>query len=168
LNNWHDSSNVTPSASSASESDQAEITTLLVDVDNDGVDDASDKCLGTVAGQPVLADGCSIFEESLPGLTFEPDTDRLTQSGEQVLDTVALGLAKESNMRVTVAVHTAPANDANAAMFLTRRRTIAIIRYLSDKGIDTTRLRPEAYGDTQPLTDAKNPSDNDRVVLSTR
>jgi len=119
------------------------------DADNDGVEDALDKCPGTNDRLPALANGCSLFEDSVPGLTFVPDTDRLTKSGEQALDTVAEGLAKESDLRVTVAVHTAPADDANEAMFLTRRRTIAIIRYLSNKGIDATRLRPEAYGDTR-------------------
>jgi len=140
---------------------QPEKITTSGDADNDGVEDALDKCPGTNDGLPALADGCSLFEDSVPGLTFETNTDRLTKSGEEVLDVVADGLAKQSDLRVTVAVHTAPADDANEAMFLTRRRTIAIIRYLSNRGIDATRLRPEAYGDTQPLADAENPADKE-------
>jgi len=146
----------------------SENVTATIDPDTDGVNDALESCPDTTAGLSALGEGCSLFEDLLPGLTFVPDTDQLTESGEDVLNTVADGLTEESNIQVTVAVHTAPTTDANEAMFLTRRRTIAIIRYLSDKGIDATRLRPEAYGDTQPLADAKNPSDNDRVVLSTR
>jgi len=149
-------------------STQTDNSTTLVDLDNDGVEDTDDKCPETQVDQVVLADGCSLFEDSVAGLTFVSETDRLTHAGEQVLDTVANELTSEPALRVTVAVHTAPSDDSNAAMFLTRRRTIAIIRYLSDKGIDTTRLRPEAYGDTQPLVDAQNPSDNERVVFSTR
>ncbi len=138
------------------------------DVNEDGANDALDNCVSTNAGLSALGKGCPMFEDLVPGLTFVPDTDQLTNSGEDVLDTVAQGLAAEAGIQVTVAVHAAPATDANEAMFLTRLRTIAIIRYLSDKGIDATRLRPEAYGDTQPLEDSKNPTDNDRVVLSTR
>lgn len=138
------------------------------DSDEDGIDDASDNCPGSQAGEPVLANGCSMFGESVPGLTFFPDTDRLTKSAEQVLDTVAQAMSDDASVGVTVAAHTRPSTDANVAMFLTRRRTIAIIRYLSEQGIDATRLRPEAYGDTQPLASAVEPSDNDRVVLSAR
>jgi len=128
-----------------------------------GADDALDSCPDAPAELSALGEGCSLFEDLLPSLTFVPDTDQLTESGENVLNTVADGLAEESDIQVTVAVHTAPATDANEAMFLTRRRTIAIIRYLSDKGIDATRLRPEAYGDTRPLADAKNPNDNEGI-----
>ncbi len=138
------------------------------DSDDDGIDDASDNCPGSRAGEPVLANGCSMFGDSVPGLTFFPDTDRLTSSAEQVLDTVAQAMLDDAQVGITVAAHTRASTDANAAMFLTRRRTIAIIRYLSEQGIDATRLRPEAYGDTQPLASAVEPSDNDRVVLSVR
>jgi len=138
------------------------------DIDKDGIVDASDSCPETISGVPVLANGCAMFGDAVPGLTFFPDTDRLTVTGVTVLDTVANTLTDESDIRVTVAAHTGVSADPNAAMFLTRRRTIAIIRYLSDKGIDATRLRPEAYGDTQPLVNAVQPSDNDRVVLTLR
>ncbi len=138
------------------------------DSDGDGIVDASDKCPGTDAGTIVLADGCSLFGESVPGLSFVPNTDELTASGIEVLDTVADALSDESDIRVTVAAHTAAGEDADAAMFLTRRRTIAIIRYLSDKGIDATRLRPEAFGDTQPLAGATDSGENDRVVMTLR
>ena len=144
------------------------ITPPPTDSDNDGIVDASDKCPGTSTGTAVLADGCPLFGKSVPGLSFFPLTDRLTEDAKVVLDTVADALSDESDIRVTVAAHTAPAEDADAAMFLSRRRTIAIIRYLSDKGIDAARLRPEAFGDTQPLAGAAEPSENERVVLTPR
>ena len=144
------------------------ITPRRVDSDKDGIVDASDKCSNTTVGTAVLANGCSFFGESVPGLSFFPETDRLTAKAKEVLDTVADALSDKTDLGVTVAAHTAPADDAKAAMFLTRRRTIAIIRYLSDKGIDATRLRPEAFGDTQPMADVTDPSENDRVVLTPR
>ena len=136
------------------------------DLDKDGIEDASDNCVGTAEGMPVFANGCAMFGDSVPGLSFFPDTDRLTSTGTVVLDDVANALNEYSDIRVTVAAHTRSSTDSNAAMFLTRRRTISIIRYLTSKGIDATRLRPEAYGDTQPLAGAVEPSDNDRVVLT--
>ena len=145
---------------------QTENVAAPVDADKDGANDALENCLGANARLSALAQGCTMFEDLVPRLTFVPDTDQLSTSGEEVLDAVADGLAKEPDVQVTVAVHTAPTTDANEAIYLTRRRTIAIIRYLSDKGVDATRLRPEAYGDTQPLADAKSPTDNERVVFS--
>ena len=138
------------------------------DLDKDGIVDASDSCPDTRVGAPVFANGCAMFGDSVPGLNFFPDTDRLTNSAKDVLDTVANALTEKSDLRVTVAAHTSASNDPNAAMFLTRRRTIAIIRYLSEKGIEATRLKPEAYGDTQPLASAVEPNDNDRVELTLR
>lgn len=147
---------------------EKKIVVAPVDLDKDGVVDASDECPDTVVETPVLANGCQFFGEAIPGLSFIPETDQLTASAESILDTVAGALNDESDIRVTVSAHTASTSDSKAAMFLTRRRTIAIIRYLSDKGIDATRLRPEAFGDTQPLAGATELSENDRVVLSLR
>lgn len=141
---------------------------ISIDIDKDGIVDASDSCPGTRAGVPVLENGCSIFGEPVPGLSFFPGTDRLTDSAVGVLDSLAKSMDEQSDLQVTVAAHTKASADSTAAMFLTRRRTIAIIRYLSEQGIDATRLRPEAYGDTLPLENAVQPSDNDRVVLTLR
>lgn len=142
------------------------ISVVPAEFDKDGIEDASDSCVGAANGMPVFADGCAMFGDSVAGLSFFPETDRLTSTATVVLDEVANALNKESDIRVTVAAHTRASSDSNAAMFLTRRRTIAIIRYLTSKGIDATRLRPEAYGDSQPLASAVEPSDNDRVVLT--
>lgn len=161
------------SSASASEPQRKEpepekIVAAPADKDKDGIVDASDKCPGTVAGAPVLGDGCSLFAESVSGLTFNPGTDELTASALSVLDSVADVLGDKTDIRMTIAAHTAPAEDAQSAMFLTRRRTIAIIRYLSDKGIDAARLRPEAFGDTQPMAGVSEPEANDRVVFTRR
>jgi len=127
-----------------------------------GTVDASEACRGLTADDPDSVSACPLFGESVSGLTFEPNSDQLTDNGQSVLDSVAGVLDASPELRVTVTAHTDTAADPQAALFLTRRRTIAIIRYLSDSGIDAARLRPQAFGDTQPLEGTAN----DRVSMS--
>ena len=128
----------------------------------DGIVDASVVCRSLKADDPESAKACPLFGQSVPGLSFEPASDQLTSTGENVLDSVADVMESAPDLRVTVAAHTDAADDPQSALLLTRRRTIAIIRYLSDKGIDAARLRPQAFGDTQPLASGEN----DRVSMS--
>jgi len=126
-----------------------------------GIVDATRQCPDQKVGNSASLASCSLFGDIVQGLTFDTETDKLTSSGESVLDGVAVVLDKDKTLQLNIVSHTEPADDAQAALFLTRRRTIAIIRYLADKGIDTERLKPEAFGDKQPLASGKN----DRVSL---
>jgi len=138
------------------------------DMDQDGIIDALDKCPGSKDRRAVAPDGCSLFSRAVPGLTFWPNTDRLQSSAETVLDSVAVVLKEQPDMRLTVAAYTAQSADAQAALFLTRRRIIAITRYLSSQGIDATRLRPEVLSDANAQRTAINRDDIEQVMLTPR
>jgi len=84
------------------------------------------------------------------------------------LDEMVLALNDDKEISLTVATHTGASGDSQSAMFLSRQRTLSIIRYLSENGIDTSRLKPEAYGDTVPLKGTANQGDNDRVEIYIR
>jgi len=142
------------------------------DLDKDGIIDASDKCPSSEDGLAVASDGCSLFSRAVPGLSFWPNTDRLQTSAITVLDSVASVLKDQPEMQLTVAAYTAQPEDAEAALFLTRRRIIAITRYLSSQGIDATRLRPEVLSDADALASAANSADAEadieQVILTPR
>jgi len=133
-----------------------------------GTVDASVSCESLPAGTPVSADGCALFGGPVPKLTFGDDTAELTSSAEEVLDEMVLALNDDKEISLTVATHTGASGDSQSAMFLSRQRTLSIIRYLSENGIDTSRLKPEAYGDTVPLKGTANQGDNDRVEIYIR
>ena len=146
------------------------------DLDQDGIIDASDNCPDSENGLAVAADGCSLFSRAVPGLTFWPNTDRLQRSAMTVLDSVVSVLQDQPDLQLTVAAYTAQPEDAEAALFLTRRRIIAITRYLSDQGIDATRLRPEVLSNADALLSATNSAetaagidvDTEQVILTPR
>ncbi len=138
------------------------------DLDQDGINDALDQCPGSKTGAAVAADGCSLFSRAVPGLTFWPNTDRLQTSAETVLDSVASVLKDQPDLRLTVAAYSAQSEDAQAALFLTRRRIIAITRYLSNHGIDATRLRPEVLSNANALGNAADAVDIEQVILTPR
>ena len=139
------------------------------DLDKDGIIDASDKCPGSENGVAVASDGCSLFSRAVPGLTFWPNTDRLQTSAMTVLDSVASVLKGQPDMQLTVAAYTAQPEDAEAALFLTRRRIIAITRYLTSQGIDATRLRPEVLSNADALaSSADSQVEIEQVILTPR
>lgn len=134
-----------------------------------GTVDAKARCGVVPDGIPVSAiDGCALFGGPVPSLTFKPQTDELTANGQEVLTEMAQLLNTEIEMELTVASHTETSDDPRAAMLLSRKRTLSIIRYLAEKGIDASRLKPEAFGDTAPLQGPARQGNNERVEVLVR
>lgn len=136
-----------------------------VDSDNDGVTDARDRCSETP--KPVIVDsvGCTLVGGVVDGLDFVYNSDEFVASADSSLSELVKALEAEPDLRLIVAAHTPPGGDSQVNLLLSRKRALAIIRYLQDQGIDSTRLRPVAFGDTQPFTNPEHPSDHERVEL---
>jgi len=91
----------------------------------------------------------------------------LEPSLENVDDLVAL-LTSNPDLKLAVEAHAAPGGDPELNMLLSRRRALTMIRLLVDRGVSAQRLRPRAFGDTSPLSDATQLELNDRVELRVR
>ena len=120
------------------------------DVDRDGVPDAVDDCPDTLAGRPVDAAGCALFEGAVEGVTFLSASDELTPEAEGVLEGVAGALADYPAVTVAVEAHTDNTGDAEANLQLSRRRAVAVARFLVSRGIEADRLKPRAFGESRP------------------
>ncbi|MDR2820851.1 MAG: flagellar motor protein MotB [Desulfovibrio sp.] len=99
---------------------------------------------------------------------FSPGTTDLLPGGEKVLSSV-LSMMNEYNLYLVVRGH---ADSAEAkppypsSWELSGARSAAMVHYLADHNIKTTRMRSVAYGDTRPLkpgTDEKTRAVNRRV-----
>lgn len=146
-----------------------ESTAALADADADGVPDARDQCPGTAANAPVKTDGCAIFGGVVEGVNFQPGSDRLTAEAIDVLAGVAQTLQEYPDIRVIIESHTDNEGSAAANLQLSKRRAIAVARYLVDAGISGSRLKPQAFGESRPRTSnltTKGRAANRRVEFS--
>ncbi len=121
-----------------------------VDSDADGVVDDLDACPGSNPGAPVNDEGCALFNGVIEGINFESGSDKLTASAQQVLTGVAGTLRTYPDIKVSVEAHTDNQGGADANLQLSKRRAIAVARFLVEQGVAGPRLRPQAYGESQP------------------
>ena len=128
-------------------------STASNDADEDGVLDARDQCPTTIMAPEVRVDseGCVLFGGAVAGIEFAADSDRLLPGADAVLLQVLEVLEADDTLRLTVASHVHDLDDADANLLLSRRRTLSVLRHLTDRGIAVARVRPQAFGDTVPL-----------------
>ena len=127
-----------------------------VDEDDDGVLGVADLCPDTAPGLPVKTDGCPLFDGVVEGIEFETGSDTLTVDALVVLGTVAETLRDNPGVRVTVEAHTDNLGNAADNLQLSKRRAIAVARFLVDQGVSGSRLKPQAFGESKPRTSNLN------------
>ncbi len=131
------------------------------DTDADGVLDKDDQC-PTVAG-PADNKGCpkiakeeeEVLNAAFSNLEFETGKDVIKSTSFDELENLAKLLVKKSTWKLLMSGHTdnqgAPAKNLD----LSKRRAAAVKTYLASKGVATTRLISEGFGQTKPVGDNK-------------
>ncbi len=107
----------------------------------------------------VSADDVGVQLRVHSGLMFAPGTATLTDSAKIILDD-AIAILGEYNLYAVVRGHASSdelATPYPSVWELSGARAAAVVRYLVENGIKSTRLRGVAYGDTRPFV----PDDND-------
>ncbi len=132
------------------------------DSDADGVLDNADECPDTSPGTPVNPAGCEMFNGVLEGVNFNTSSDTLTQSATAVLDDVVSTLDAFPAVKIAIHAHTDNQGPEDNNLELSRRRALAVARYLTSKGIGIERLQARAYGETRPIAD--NSTKDGRLV----
>ena len=127
------------------------------DADGDGVVDSKDKCPGTPKGMVVEKDGCPAVVKEVSMLAkniyFENASDVLKEESYKSLDRVALILNNTKTARLSVEGHTDSDGDDAMNLDLSKRRAAAVVKYLTSKGVEASRLTSEGYGETRPIAD---------------
>ncbi len=132
------------------------------DNDGDGIADDHDGCPGEPENTNGVDDddGCpdekvappaDTFNGVIPGVNFEPNSDRLTVSSYPVLDQVAATLARYPTIRIEVQGHTDSDGPDKNNLDLSARRARTVVQALIQRGVDPGRLEYVGYGETQPL-----------------
>lgn len=145
------------------------IESVAVDADLDGVMDDVDACPSTAAGLPVDPTGCEVFGGAVEGVNFVSGSADLTEGALLVLADVARTLREYPDVRVTIEAHTDNSGNATENLQLSRRRALAVARFLVEEGVAGSRLRPQAFGESQPRATNSSPEGkaaNRRVEFS--
>ena len=94
---------------------------------------------------------------SLSHIGFEAGSAALTANSKYELDNLVSGMNAFPAISIEVAGHTDNTGDAGANLTLSAQRAASVVKYLSDRGISTGRLKPRGYGDTKPLEPNDSP-----------
>lgn len=87
----------------------------------------------------------------LENINFETDLATLTPDSKYELDNLVTALNTYPDMRINIGGHTDNTGDPAHNLALSQQRAATVLKYLTDRGIDASRLRAIGYGDTQPL-----------------
>lgn len=134
---------------------------VSADTDKDGVANADDRCPDTQAGLEVDEDGCVVTQRTaVRGVTFLPNSTRLTAEGKATLDGVAQTLRSQEDLEVEIAGHTDSVGSEAFNTQLSQQRAEAVRTYLVEKGVAEGRMKAVGYGELEPV--ASNDTDDGR------
>lgn len=91
-------------------------------------------------------------------IRFKFDSHELTPEGQAVLDKLVNGLQKDGLAKLYVRGHTDKQGPSHYNDALSERRADTITKYLTNKGIDESRLIPVSLGESEPIEDKNHVS----------
>lgn len=146
------------------------------DNDNDGVLDPMDMCPDTAPGVTVDAQGCEIIppataaEDIYPiGVRFLLNSAVILAEGKAELDEMVVILTNHPELLAEIDGFTCDLGEADYNMTLSEKRAVAVIGYLTERGIAVERFTKEAFGEDRPAfpnVDEESRSKNRRVVVT--
>ena len=144
---------------------------VAADRDHDGIPDAIDKCPdqpenyngvqdedGCPEAGPQLVQVGAGELKIMQRVEFATSSDKITGAKSfLVLDAVAGALKGHSEiMQLEVGGHTDNAGAADQNKQLSQKRAEAVVKYLTEKGVNGARLSAKGYGQDKPVADNKS------------
>lgn len=143
--------------------DEAQVDTsgCPVDTDGDGIPDYLDKC-PTVKGSdknngcPVIsAKNKAVLKKAVHGIQFETNNAVIKSSSYPILNKVVAMMKKNPSYKLHISGHTDNVGKPAQNMKLSKERAAAVVKYLTKKGIKSSRLRSDGFGGTKPVASNK-------------
>ncbi len=137
------------------------------DNDGDGIMDVADKCPNDAETMNGIddEDGCPDAKESSVKITkdrliitekvyFGNASDRIESRSFGILDDIARTLQENPQIRrMIVEGHTDSRGNEDKNQALSERRAASVMKYLVQKGVDSSRLEARGYGPDKPIAD---------------
>lgn len=143
--------------------DEAQVDTsgCPVDTDGDGIPDYLDKC-PTVKGSdknngcPVIsAKNKAVLKKAVHGIQFETNNAVIKSSSYPILNKVVTMMKKNPSYKLHISGHTDNFGKPAQNLKLSKERAAAVVKYLTKKGIKSSRLRSDGFGGTKPVASNK-------------
>lgn len=132
----------------------------IVDTDNDGVTDGTDQCPNTRSGARIDEYGCEIPEIVVVNFAF--DSDQLNSESRRKLQYVAQTMNQRSYIVAIATGHADSRGTARYNLGLSKRRAVAVKRYLIAKGVASNNIVTKWAGESSPI--ASNADDEGRAM----
>ncbi|MDD2797546.1 MAG: OmpA family protein [Bacteroidales bacterium] len=129
------------------------------DSDGDGIADNVDKCpdvKGTKANKgcpEIKKEVKEVFKKALQGIQFESGKDVIKKSSNAILDNIAEIMKMNPAYKLNINGHTDSQGKPEANQVLSQQRADAVMKYLTDKGVEASRMVAIGHGDTTPVAD---------------
>lgn len=107
---------------------------------------------GDINREIILESGDVGFVFTLENLIFELGKSEISESSYGELDMLYGRLQQYPNMEIQLEGHTDTRGNAEANMGLSQDRVDAVKLYLTNKGVEGTRIKTKAFGGTRPLS----------------
>lgn len=130
-----------------------------LDMDSDGVADYMDNCPKTPGvksnyGCPeIKAAEKKIFEKALKGIEFQSGKAIIKSTSFAILNQIAEIMENNASYQLQINGHTDNVGNSYNNQVLSEQRAGAVKDYLNKKGIASSRMKTEGYGDIMPIAD---------------
>lgn len=132
-----------------------------VDTDGDGIPDYLDKC-PTVKGSAknngcpiVSAKNKAVLKKAVHGIQFETNNAVIMKSSYPILNKIVTMMKKNPSYKLHISGHTDNVGKPAQNLKLSKERAAAVVKYLTKKGIKSSRLRSDGFGGTKPVASNK-------------
>lgn len=128
------------------------------------VEDGITDCFLNVVLQPIEQGSTTIMRNVL----FAFNSSTLHPESYQELDHILLLMKQNPKLKVEIGGHTDNQGDASYNQKLSKQRAQSVVKYLIDKGVDSSRLESRGYGNTLPVASnstSKGRAQNRRTEL---
>ncbi len=145
------------------------------DMDGDGVPDNVDKCPKTPgpadnAGCPRLEpEQANIIKQAFDNLEFETGKAIIKKTSYASLTELAKFLMDNPTYKILIAGHTDNVGSDESNMKLSQNRAEAVAKALQDRGVSSSQMKVEYYGESKPIAPNDTPAGrtlNRRVELT--
>lgn len=87
----------------------------------------------------------------LNNIFFEFDRDEITENSRVELAKLERLMQKNPSVKIEISGHTDSKGSDNYNQKLSQKRALAVVKYLTDRGVDGDRMVGVGYGETQPI-----------------
>ncbi len=123
-------------------------TAACTATDDDGL-----TCRSTVAVTAAVAAAPTAARIVLRGVNFDFDSASIRPDAAAILDAAAETLKENPSVSVEVAGHTDSIGTEPYNMGLSERRASAVVDALAERGVESSRMTPRGFGESQPVAD---------------